>query len=55
MEISAATLQGDHSGSSQPPVDFKTKVVFQFYTTGLPAYSDIAYGDILLTVTVSLY
>ena len=46
MEISAATLQGDHSGSSQPPVDFKTKVVFQFYTTVLPAYSDTAYSAV---------
>ena len=23
-------LQGDHSGSSQPPVDIKTKVAFQY-------------------------
>ena len=24
------TLQGDHSGSSQPPVDMKTQVAFQY-------------------------
>ena len=23
-------IKGDHSGSSQPPVDIKTKVVFQY-------------------------
>ena len=24
------TVQGDHSGGSQPPVDIKTKVAFQY-------------------------
>ena len=27
--VSRTHIQGDHSGSSKPPVDIKTKVVFQ--------------------------